>query len=680
MSNRNKKSRIHSRKALNAVIEILNEYHDGISDVAKIDEKSRAWLQIKIQQLRECLKQVHFPRKPNWWEYLRLSRNRTAHLTEDLSDENFSALCDDLFSNIQNIKTDLQSNIKRYRQPSKKKRKFEDFAPQSAFGSQEERKQTVDAMEDALNPVEPKEERIDFPQNKFAQTVENLVSEILDHENIRDYAQTHEGLSENIQTDILEWLQKTNDIIEAENPFIDEAAFIEQQKKLSVQELAEDISAENSKIQYHYKRLPSVSDSKRGSIAESSLNFDFYKGQFSAQKIAIKKKQESDDNSVEKTKWKSMETLETLRRNFIADMEKSLIERKNKWEQERIDSARKQFLDELYKKIEQFQKIEKLVSPFIKDLGYLWDLSNRPFETSGFEILDSFANLLENDESLQELALLLGKQSREQAVFEKEMRDKVVIKTEFHPKPAYRGQIMGVTYSNDIPSVLPSELALLKNRKTKPLFMLKFAQKQLLSFKYETNESVKKEKTEQEEVSVKKTEPKGPIIICVDTSGSMHGTPETIAKTVVFALSKIAIEEKRKCYLISFSTDIERLDMSDFKAGDALEKLVQFLRMSFHGGTDAKEALKHSLELLKQNEWKNADVLMISDFVMNAPPNDVTESIENEKKKKTDFYSLVIGSSGNQNAIDCFNHNWLYDVNDSHASRHLAEQLHELRK
>ena len=59
---------------------------------------------------------------------------------------------------------------------------------------------------------------------------------------------------------------------------------------------------------------------------------------------------------------------------------------------------------------------------------------------------------------------------------------------------------------------------------------------------------------EQEEVSVEKKEPKGPIIVCVDTSGSMQGTPENIAKTVTFALSKIAIEEERKCYLISFST------------------------------------------------------------------------------------------------------------------------------
>lgn len=231
-----------------------------------------------------------------------------------------------------------------------------------------------------------------------------------------------------------------------------------------------------------------------------------------------------------------------------------------------------------------------------------------------------------------------------------------------------------------IPSVLPTELALLKNPRTKPLFMLKFAQKQLLSFKYETNEAVQKEEMVREEFFAEKKEPKGPIIICVDTSGSMHGTPEHIAKTVTFALAKIAIEEERKCYLISFSTGIETLDMSDFKTGNALERLVQFLRMSFHGGTDAAPALNHALKLLNGKGWKNADVLLISDFVMGSLPDEVANAIEAEKEKNTVFHSLLIGSSGNKVAVQNFNHNWMYNTNDAHAARHLAEQLHKLRR
>ena len=676
MNMANKGLRLNCRKAIDALHAIREKFPSGISDVTVISEESRAWVQVKIQQFRECIKDEGLSlSKFSWWNPMRLSRNKTAHRKDDFSDSEFSRLCDTLFLHIQNISHDLAKKIGFHRHHSKKKRKFENFAPSSAFGTEADRKQLIDAMEDLASPVEPTDIKIEFPQNDYAKLAEKTFSDILDHDDIKDYIQSHEGVSENIQTDILEWLQQTKETLDRKDPFLDESIFIEQHKKWPAIDVATDLTNENSKIQYHYRRLPSVSESKRGAIAPSNLNFNFYKNQFAEQKKEPKKAGKGNAPS----QWKSLEQLEVLRRNFIGDMEKSLIDRKNKWEQERIDEMRKTFLEELYKKIQNFKRLEKLLSPFIKNFGRLWDLSEGFFETSGFEILEQFAKLLEQDQSLQELAEILGKQNRVQSIFEKELRDKVVIKTEWHPQNAYRGEIKGICFSNDISSVLPSELALMKNPATKKLFQLRFAQKQLLSFEYQRNvERTRKEST-QEEVSIEQKEPKGPIIICVDTSGSMHGTPENIAKTVTFALSKIALEEERKCYLISFSTGIETLDMSDFKKGDSLQKLVRFLQMSFNGGTDASPALQHAIKMLQSNDYKNADVLMISDFVMANLPRNLIDAIEVEKEKNTDFYSLVIGTSGNQDTIDYFNHNWSYNTNDIHASRHLVEQLHSIK-
>ena len=682
MTRKDRNSRKYSRKALRPIEEIIEKYPSGISDVTAINEEARAWLQIKMQQLRECLTKVWFSSKPYWWESLRLTRNRTAHQTEDFSDEEFSELCTNIFSNIGNIKQDLNANIQRYKQQSKKKRKFENnAAPESAFGSTLERKQLVDAIEDAIQPVEPEDIPIAFPQNTFAQVAQHTLSEILNTQDVQEYMQTHEGLSENIQTDLLEWMQKTHGTLEKENPFFEEELFVAQQKKLSSQDIALDISDENSKIQYHYKRLPSVSNSKRGNIAESLLNFDFYKKAFSEQKKTIKKETtEIKEKEEVIIQWKSKEKLEALHRNFIADMEKELIKRKTQWEMEKIEAMRKSFLEKLYEKIKNFIRLEKLLSPFINDLGRLWDLSQHPFQDNGFEILQQYASLLENDEFLMELASLLGTQSRFQALFEKERRDKTVIKTEWHPQTAYRGEINGLRYSNDIFAALPTELAMLKNPAAKKLFQLKFAQKQLLSFDYQNYAEKEKEIIEQEEVSIEKQEPKGPIIICVDTSGSMHGAPERIAKTVTFALAKIAMNEKRSCYLISFSTGIETLDLSSFKGVDALSKLVQFLRMSFNGGTDAAPALTHAVEQLQTNEWKNADVLMVSDFVMGGLPSGLEEEIKAEQEKETGFYSLVIGSDGNKQTLEVFNENWNYNPGNPAAQKELVRQLDSLRK
>lgn len=690
-----KNARRNARKALDVIEEVREKYPSGILDVAKITDEAGAWLQMKVQHMRENLKSMwfHFG-NANWWEPLRISRNEIAHATEDMSDKEFSELCTTLFSHIDNIKLNLNTFIQKYKQKHKKKRKFENSAiSESSFGSINERKQLIDAMEDAVEPIEPKDELIEFPQNKFSLVAKDTIYEILNKKEIKDYMSEHKGLSENIQTDILEFLQKTQKKLEQENPFFEEEVFIAKQKKLSASEIATDLSNENSKIAKQYKELPSVNDAKRGDIMKSLLDFDFYKKEFNLQKKIIAKKdiaknEDIKDNTI---KWKNKEKLEALRRNFIQDMEKNFIERKNKWEQEKIDLLRKNFLEELYQKIQNFMKLEKLLSPLMRDFGRLWNMSSNTFETSGFELLETFAKLLEEDESLQELANLLGKQARVQSSFEKEMRDKIVIKTEWHAKPAYRGEIQGLKYSNDIAASLPSEIALLKNSNTKKLFQLKFAQKQLLSFDFQNEVPKIKQEIETEEISIEKKEPKGPIIICVDTSGSMHGTPENIAKTVTFALAKIAINEERKCFVISFSTDIETLEvkpnedveMTSVKDENYIQKLVQFLGMSFNGGTDAEPALKKAIQMLKgegeETGYSNADVLMISDFVMANLSDDLSLAIEAEKNKNTSFYSLVIGNSGNKNTIECFNHNWLYDMSDSHASRHLIEQLQKLK-
>ncbi|MBQ7881746.1 MAG: hypothetical protein IJ312_03440, partial [Treponema sp.] len=488
MGKREKQSRKYCHKALTPIRDIIEKYPDGIKDIQSISEEARAWIQIKVQQFRECIKKVYFPNKPVWWEAMRITRNKIAHQEEDLSDSVLTSILSTVSSNLSKIEYDLLTNIKRYRQDSKKKRRFENLTS-SALGSESEKKQFVDAMEEYTNPNIPEDVRIEFPKNKYSELGASILKEISSQNNILEYERKHIGLSENIQTDILEWIQKVSDLLEKENPFIDEAIFIEEQKRKSTEEIASDISDEKSKIKYHYKRIPSVSESKRGNIAPSSLDFDFYKNAFNEQKKIKKNKEEKEIIS-----WKSKEKLEILQRNFLSDMEKNLIERKNKWEQERIEKARKEFLEELYKKIEKFIRLEKLLSPFINHMGRLWDLSNGIFEESGFEIFDTFAKLLENDESLQELAEILGKQSRAQSTFEKELRDKVVIKSEWKPKNAYRGEINGLKYSNDISCVLPSELALLRNPATKKLFQLKFAQKQLLSYNYRSKEEIEKER------------------------------------------------------------------------------------------------------------------------------------------------------------------------------------------
>ena len=172
-----KNARRNARKALDAIEEVREKYPSGILNVAKITDEAGAWLQLKVQQMRENLRSRgdHFG-NASWWEPLRINRNKIAHAKEDMSDKEFSELCTTLFSHIDNIKLNLNTFIQKYKQKHKKKRKFENSAiSESSFGSINERKQLIDAMEDAIAPIQPEDEKIEFPDNKFSLVAKDTI-------------------------------------------------------------------------------------------------------------------------------------------------------------------------------------------------------------------------------------------------------------------------------------------------------------------------------------------------------------------------------------------------------------------------------------------------------------------------------------------------------------------------
>ncbi len=85
--------------------------------------------------------------------------------------------------------------------------------------------------------------------------------------------------------------------------------------------------------------------------------------------------------------------------------------------------------------------------------------------------------------------------------------------------------------------------------------------------------------------------------------------------------------------------------------------------MSFHGGTDATPAMRKSLKMLETEDYKKADVIMVSDFVMSGFDEQTKNQINAAKEKETKFHSLVIGDSGNKNTIEEFDSNWAYNTN-----------------
>ena len=76
---------------------------------------------------------------------------------------------------------------------------------------------------------------------------------------------------------------------------------------------------------------------------------------------------------------------------------------------------------------------------------------------------------------------------------------------------------------------------------------------------------------------------------------------------------RTAHREKRRCYLLAFSgpgqVEEQELDLSPEGVG----RLLSFLSLSFHGGTDVDGPVSRALSLLEQEEWTRADLLLVSD-------------------------------------------------------------------
>lgn len=264
------------------------------------------------------------------------------------------------------------------------------------------------------------------------------------------------------------------------------------------------------------------------------------------------------------------------------------------------------------------------------------DSFNRFVDKNRANLHKSIANLthwlkiLESD-SVKKLCDMLGSLYKA----EREMQlERFALQDSFNtaiPTPFAKEEICGVTLGRDLENVLPQELALLDDKDFGILFDLKFAENRLFCFEKSGYES---------EGEAQKAQDKGAMILCVDTSGSMSGTPETIAKAIALFMAQRAMEANRKCYLINFSVGINTLDLSP---PNGFFELMKFLQMSFSGGTDALPALKAGLTKMRDDGYKNADLLMISDFEFDSRDLAEFKDLAEQKGDDNKCYALYIG-------------------------------------
>ena len=155
---------------------------------------------------------------------------------------------------------------------------------------------------------------------------------------------------------------------------------------------------------------------------------------------------------------------------------------------------------------------------------------------------------------------------------------------------------------------------------------------------------------------------RGPVIICIDTSGSMKGINEYIAKATMLKIVMQALSEDRNVYLINFSVEIYSCK---FSKNYGLNELIDFLKLSYHGGSDIYKALYEANRIMKTDDFKNADVLVLSDFIMEDMPYHLIELCDKQKLKGNKFFAVSIGKFPfGYSYRKVFNKHWIFDIDN----------------
>ena len=157
-------------------------------------------------------------------------------------------------------------------------------------------------------------------------------------------------------------------------------------------------------------------------------------------------------------------------------------------------------------------------------------------------------------------------------------------------------EISSVTVGDKIQDTLPSDRMNLCHDSTKKDFYRRMTEKQLLTYSKESQ----KEKN------------KGPIIVCVDTSGSMQGDEEVWSKALTVGILEVAQMQKRDFACIIYSSHADKPIIIK-KDEIAPQKIITCAERFHSGGTNFEAPLNEALNLIKDSTFKDADIVFITD-------------------------------------------------------------------
>lgn len=286
-------------------------------------------------------------------------------------------------------------------------------------------------------------------------------------------------------------------------------------------------------------------------------------------------------------------------------------------------------------------------------MGRGWDMSCGVLRQTGWLDVLRLRKLIEQLPQLREIVRALGRLQLAQG--EESIAEKILVPVRRVEEgrrevrtPLIPAEMRGLERSGEITRMLPVEALMLGHPKLRMLWHARRSERALLTYRIEgiEIEPVQVEREGHEEIDGKRPRPeRGPIFAVVDTSGSMQGLPEQVAKALVLEALRTAHAEKRRCFLYAYSGPGQVLEHELDLSANGIAQLLAFLGLSFGGGNDEAGMMAKVIARLKEEDWKKADVVFVSDGEWPVSAS-LVAAVKGAREDGTRFHGVQIGNRG----------------------------------
>ncbi|MGL4723843.1 MAG: ATPase RavA stimulator ViaA [Scandinavium sp.] len=344
---------------------------------------------------------------------------------------------------------------------------------------------------------------------------------------------------------------------------------------------------------------------------------------------------------------------------FLQRWRLSLVVQATTLNQQLLEDEREQLLSEVQEKMTLSGQLEPILVENDAAAGRLWDMSEGQLKRGDWQLIVRYGDFLTEQPELMRLAEQLGR-SREAKSVPRKDAPMETFRTLVREPATVPEQVDGLQQSDDILRLLPPELATLGITELEYEFYRRLVEKQLLT--YRLHGDAWREKISERPVVHQDfdEQPRGPFIVCVDTSGSMGGFNEQCAKAFCLALMRVALADNRRCYIMLFSSEVVRYELT---GPQGLEQAIRFLSQRFRGGTDIASCFRAIIERMQGPEWTDADAVVISDFIAQRLPDDVVNKVsELQRLHQHRFHAVAMSQHGKPGIMRIFDHIWRFDT------------------